>query len=161
VGRILELCGEVAAEAEEGGDGIVLPADAWERFKEDWTEEEIEDALQLVRESLYQSELVEAADSLSTRLLDLLGAYGDAEPFASLVAGRASLGVEAVGQLARRVDRLEEILDLFRSDPPPDRRGFDALRQRLADQGIEAEMEQGRREEAAAAARDDEDDEDD
>jgi len=161
VGRILELCGEVAAEAEEGADGIVLPADAWERFKEDWTEEEIEDALQLVRESLFQGELVEAADSLSARLLELLGAYGDAEPFAGLVAAGASMNVDTVGQLARRIDRLEEILDFFRTDPPPDRRGFDALRQRLADQGIEAEMERGRREEAEAASRDeDEEDED-
>jgi hypothetical protein len=156
VGRILELCGEVAAEAEEGADGIVLPADAWERFKEDWTEEEIEDALQLVRESLFQSELVEAADSLSARMLDLLGAYGEAGPFEGLVASGASLNVETVGQLARRVDRLEEVLDFFRSDPPPDRRGFDALRQRLLDQGLEPEMETTLRDEAETA-RDDED----
>ncbi len=141
MGRILELCGEVAAVVEEGVDGIMLPADAWERFKDDFTEEEVEDALSLVRENLLQSELVEAADSLSARLVELLGAYGDASAFARVEAGGASLGLEAIGQIARRVNRMEEVLDVFRSDPPPDRSGFDALRERLANLGLEDNME--------------------
>lgn len=159
MGRILELCGEVASQAEEGEDGIMLPADAWERFKEDWTEEEVEDALHLVRESLFQGELIEAADSLSARLVDLLGPYGDAEPFGGLVASGASLNVDTVGQLARRISRLEEILDLFRTEPPPDRRGFEALRQRLADHGLEEEVEVERSVDPSADG-DDEDDDD-
>lgn len=158
MGRILELCGEVAAEAEEGEDGFVLAADAWERFKEDWTEEEIEDALHLVRDSLFQGELIEAADSMSARLVDLLGAYGDAEPFAGLVASGAALNIQTVGQIARRLNRLEEVLDLFRTDPPPDRRGLDALRQRLADHGLEEEVEAESRADADQPAADEDDD---
>jgi hypothetical protein len=46
-----------------------------------------------------------------------------------------------IGQLARRVDRVEEILGVYRDDQGPDRRGFDALRKRLINQGIEKEME--------------------
>jgi len=157
VGRILELCGEVAAQAEEGPDGIMLPPDAWERFKDDWTEDEVEDALSLVRESLAQAELVEAADSLSARLLELLGAFGESDAFAAAQRGEAVLGLETIGQLARRLDRLEDVLDTIREEPPPDRRGFDALRRRLADLGIESEMEAGR---AAETAAEDEDDAD-
>jgi hypothetical protein len=55
-----------------------------------------------------------------------------------------------IGQLARRVDRVEEILEAFREDKGPDRRGFDELRRRLIDHGIETEMESGRAEDAAA-----------
>jgi hypothetical protein len=157
----LELCSEVAAEAEEGPDGILLPPDAWERFKDEWTEDEIEDALSLVRDSLYQSELVEAADSLSARLLELLGAFGEADAFASAKRGEAVLRLEDIGQLARRVDRLEDVLDAFRTDPAPDRRGFDALRRRLADLGIEAEMEAGRDPDAGRDPQADEEEEGD
>ncbi len=148
MGRILELCGEVAAEVEEGPEGPVLPPDSWDRLRGEWNDEEIEDALSLVRESLYQSELVEAADSLSARLVDLLGPYGEATAFASAQTGGASFSIEIIGQLARRIDRLEEILDVFRSDPPPDRRGFEALRGRLANLGIEAEMGEDRRDDS-------------
>jgi hypothetical protein len=145
VGRILDLCGEVAAEVEEGPEGPALPPDSWDRFRGEFSDEEIEDALSLVRESLFQSELVDAADSLSARMVDLLGAYGEASAFAAAKSGGVGLSIEMIGQLARRIDRLEEILDVFRSDPPPDRRGFDALRRRLADVGIEAEMAEGPR----------------
>ena len=144
MGRILELCGEVAAEAEEGPEGPVLPPDSWERFRGEFTDEEIEDALSLVRESLFQSELVDAADSLSARMVDVLGAYGEESRFAVAQSGGAALSIEVIGQLARRIDRLEEILDVFRTDRPPDRRGFDALRRRLGDLGIEAEMAEER-----------------
>jgi hypothetical protein len=55
---------------------------------------------------------------------------------------------EAIGQLARRAGRLEEVLEAYREGAPPDRRGFDALQRRLANHGIEDEMEAGRAEEA-------------
>jgi hypothetical protein len=140
MGRIADLCGEVAAEADEGEDGLVLSPDAWERLRDEWTDEEIEDALALVRESYLQSELVESADSLSGRLLEALGAFGDAAAFQRARSEGALLTVEVVGQLARRVARLEEALDAFRDGPPPERTGFDLLRRRLADLGIEDEM---------------------
>jgi hypothetical protein len=140
MGRIVDLCSEIAEAAEEGPDGLVLPPDAWERLRTDWTDEDIEDALSLVHESLLQSELVDSADSLSARLLELLGSYGGSDGFQRLESGRAVLGLDEVGQLARRVARLEEVLESYRDSSPPDRRGFDALRGRLADHGIEEEM---------------------
>lgn len=139
MGRIVELCGEIAEAAEEGAEGLVLPPADWERLSQDFTEEEIEDALSLVKESLYQSELVEAADSLSARLVDLLGGLGEPRAFADAERGRARLPIDAIGQLVRRVERLEEILDVFRDAAPPNRRGFDALKRRLMDQGIDEE----------------------
>lgn len=143
MGRIVDLCGEVAAAAEEGPEGLVLPAEAWDRLREDWEDEDIEDALSLVRESLFQSELVEAADTLSARLVEGLGAYGEAGAFRDMAAGEARITLELVSHLARRVDRLEEALEIYREGVPPDRTGFDALRQRLADHGIEDEMRDG------------------
>jgi hypothetical protein len=140
MGRIVELCGEIAEAADEGQDGLVLPPADWERLSQDFTEEEIEDALALVNESLYHNELAEAADSLSARLLDVLGGLGDAAAFARAEQGGARFTLDVIGQLARRVDRLEEVLDVFRDGAPPDRRGFDALKRRLADHGIEEEM---------------------
>ena len=140
MGRIVDLCGEVAAAVDEGPEGFVLPLDAREELLKEWTEEDIEDALGFVTESILQSELVESADSLSARLVELLGAYGEQEAFEGAVAGRATLGVEEISQLARRLERLEEVLDIFRDEAPPDRQGLEALRQRLLDQGIEEEM---------------------
>jgi len=140
VGRILDLCGEVAAEVEEGPEGPFLPPDSWDRFRGEFSDEEIEDAVSLVRDSLFQSELVDAADSLSARLVDFLGAFGEADSFEVAQRGGAGLTMDVIGQLARRIGRLEEILDVFRTNPPPDRRGFEALRRRLADLGIEDEM---------------------
>ena len=79
MGRIVDLCGEVAAAADEGPEGLVLPVDAWDRLRDDWSDEDIEDALGFVRDSLLQTELVEAADSLSARLVELLGTWGERE----------------------------------------------------------------------------------
>jgi hypothetical protein len=141
MGRIVELCGVIAESAEEGQQGLVLPPGDWERLSQDFTEEEIEDALALVNESLYQSELVDAADSLSTRLLDVLGPLGEAEAFAGAERGEARLPIDVIGQLVRRVDRLEELLAMFREGAPPDRGGFDALKRRLGNLGIEEEMQ--------------------
>jgi len=140
MGRILDLCGEIAAEADEGPEGLVLPREAWDRLRENWPEADIEDAMSLVRDSLLQSELMEAADSLSARLVELLGTFGDGPAFASVEAGEARMTIDVLDQLVRRVSRLEEILEAYRDSPPPDRRGFDALHRRLLDRGIEAEM---------------------
>jgi hypothetical protein len=140
MGRIVDLCGEVAAAVEEGPEGFVLPAEAREELLGDWTEEDVEDALNLVSESFFHSELVEAADSLSARLLEVLGDYGEEKAFASAVEGNATIEVGVIRQLAHRLDRLEEVLDVFRDEEAPDRQGFDALQRRLIDQGIEDEM---------------------
>jgi hypothetical protein len=148
MGRIVDLCGEIAAAAEEGPDGLILPPDAWERLRADWDDEDIEDALGLVHDSLLQAELVESADSLSSRLVEVLGRFGDGSEFEKAAAGDGNVTFEAIGQLARRVGRLEEVLEAYREGAPPDRRGFDALQRRLADHGIEEEMETGRAEEA-------------
>ena len=62
------------------------------------------------------------------------------------------------------VARLEEILEAYREGAPPDRRGFDTLQRRLADHGIEDEMEADREADAAAsglAERDDDEEEKD
>ena len=159
MGRIVELCSAIAESAEEGAEGLVLPPDTWDQLRAEWSDEDIEDALGLVQESLLQSELVEASDSLSARLLDLLGAYGSAPAFQKLQTGTAVLSVEDVGQVARRVARLEEVLESYREGAPPDRSGFDALRGRLADHGIEEEMHEEEEEEREEAAGEDEDDE--
>ena len=140
MGRIADLCGEVAAAADEGPEGLVLSPEAWDRLRGEWSDADIEDALAFVRDSLLQSELVEASDSLSARLVELLGTWGEAKAWAAAVEGCASISVDVIRQLAHRLDRLEEILELFRDQKGPDRRGFDALQRRLMDQGIEDEM---------------------
>jgi hypothetical protein len=144
MGRIVDLCGEIAAAADEGPEGLVLPPEAWERLRAEWEDEDIEDAMAFVRDSLLQSELVEAADSLNARVVEVLGTFGEAKAWKEAEAGEARLSLEIIGQLARRAGRLEEILEDFRDGAPPDRRGFDALQRRLQDQGIEEEMAQGR-----------------
>jgi hypothetical protein len=140
MGRIVDLCGEVAAAAEEGSEGLVLPLEDWDRLRQEWPEDDIEDALGLVKDSVLQSELVEASDSLSTRLVELLGTFGEENAWAAAVEGHASIPMPAIRQLAHRLERLEEILEVYRDQTGPDRRGFDALQRRLMDQGIEDEM---------------------
>jgi hypothetical protein len=140
MGRIVDLCGEVAAVADEGPDGLVLSVEAWDKLRGDWSDEEIEDALGFVRDSLLQTELVEAADSLSARLVELLGTWGDEKAWAAAAVGDVRVPLDVIGQLARRVDRLEELLEAFRDGRGPDRTAFDALRRRLIDRGIEDEM---------------------
>jgi len=149
MGRMVDLCGEVAAAADEGADGLGLSAVAWDRLRAEYSDEDIEDALAFVKDSLMQSELVEAADSLSARLVEVLGSWGDAKAWAAAVEGHASVPLDVIGQLTRRVDRVEEILEAYREDKGPDRKGFDELRRRLMDHGIETEMESGRAEDAA------------
>jgi len=139
MGRIIDLLSEMAAVAEEGPEGLVLMPEDQERFGKEWGPEELEDGLGLVHDSFLQAELVEAADSLNARLLDVLGDFGEEAAFARAAAGDARLSLESIGQLARRVERLEEILEVYRDEAPPDTSRFDSLRQRLADQGIEDE----------------------
>ena len=137
MGRIVDLCGEIAAAAEEGPEGLVLAPDMWDRLREEWNDEEIEDALGLVRDSLMLAELVEASDSLSARLVDVLGAYAEPSSFRQVEAGQATISLETVGQLARRVARLEDILEAYRDGRGPDHANFDMLQQRLAVHGLE------------------------
>ncbi len=157
MGRISDLCGEVAAAAEEGPEGLVLAPDMWDRLREEWTDDEIEDALGLVRDSLMLGELVESADSLSARLVEVLGSYGDARSFKKLEEGEAVSGIDAVGQLTRRVARLEEILEAYREGASPDRAAFLTLQHKLAEYGIEDELD----EDPIPRSGDDEDDDDD
>lgn len=140
MGRIVDLFAEVAAAIEEGPEGLVLPTEDRERLKSDWPEDDIEDAIALVRDNLLQGELIDCADSLSSRLIELLGAFGEGDAFQKAEAGQAFVSLDVLGQLTRRVARLEEVLEVFRDGAPPDRSGFDALTQRLADAGIEADM---------------------
>jgi hypothetical protein len=140
MGRIVDLCGEVAAAADEGAEGLVLSPEVFDRLRQDWTEEDIEDALSFVRDSLLQGEVVDAADSLSSALVELLGALGSPAAFARMQAGEARWTVEMVDRLARRVARVEEALEGVREGPRPDDRGFAALQTRLMDLGIEEEM---------------------
>ncbi len=116
-------------------------------MRADWDEEYIEDAMGFVHDSLLQAELVEAADSISARLLELLGTFGDARVFQQAVAGHAEIRIDVIRQLAHRVERLEEILESYRDGRTPERAGFDALQRRLLDQGIEGEMGQDAEEE--------------
>jgi hypothetical protein len=159
MGRIVELCSEIAENAEEGEEGLILSPDVWDRLREDWSDEDIEDALGLVRDTFLQNALVESADSLSARLLEVLGAFGQAAAFRRAEVGEARLPLDTIGQLARRVARLEEVLEAYREGSPPDRRGFDALQRRLADVGIESEILPEEDEPPPPDGADDEDDE--
>ncbi|MCM2256678.1 MAG: hypothetical protein NDJ94_13525 [Vicinamibacteria bacterium] len=143
MGRIVELLTAVAEEAEEGGEGLVLGIEASQRLMEqEWTEEDLEDALGLVHDTLLQGELVESADSLSARLVEILGAPLTDEAYAAAEKDGLRLSLDAIAQIVRRVNHLEEVLGLYRDGGGPDREGFDALRARLMNRGIEKEMEE-------------------
>jgi hypothetical protein len=135
VGRFADLCGDVAAEADETPGGLVLPEDTLARlYALGWEDDDISDALEFVHASFVQNELLEAADSLSARLVEVLGAFGGDEAFRSALAGRARLPLEVLGQLTRRVAYLEEVLAPLRDGSPVDRVDFDRLVERLAHQ---------------------------
>ena len=158
MGRIVDLISEVASEGEIGPAGVELPADAFERLRGQWDEDDIDDARALVHDRLLQDELAESADSLSARLLEVLGEFGSAAGFQRARESGAVITLDVIGQLARRVARLEEVLDTYREDPPPDRRAFDELRQRLMNLGIEDEMGLEAKADALLAEADDKDD---
>jgi hypothetical protein len=141
MGRIVDLCGEVAAAADEDPEGrFQLSAEAREQLRGDWSDEDIDDALALANAQSLANDLMEAADSMSARLLELLGTWGEARAWKAAVEGHASISIDTIRQLAHRLDHLEEVLDLCRDQKAPDRRAFDALQRRLMDQGIEDEM---------------------
>jgi hypothetical protein len=141
MGRLADLCATIAAEAEEGPSGLEVTSDLWDRLRRDhWLDSDIEDALGIVRDMLLQSELFDAADSLSARLVELLGDFAERQAFSRLAANGAVIPVEVVAQLVRRVTRLEEILETYREGSTIERRRFDELRRRLTDVGIENEM---------------------
>jgi hypothetical protein len=138
MGRIADLCAEVAAEADETPDGLVLPQETLARLREaGWGEDDIADALELVHASYVQNELTEAADSLSAHLVDVLGAYADEQQFKLAAAGRAHLSLAVIGQIVRRVSHLERVLDPLREGSPVDRAAFERLERRLVDEGSE------------------------
>jgi uncharacterized protein with von Willebrand factor type A (vWA) domain len=141
MGRFIDLCAEVAVAADEGPEGLVLPPEAWDKFRENFSDEDIEDAMKIVQEQFLQNELVDAADTLSAHLVEVLGKLGGARAFAAAQAAGANLSLDVTDQIVRRVARLEELLTAFRDGAPPDSRGFDELQRRLLDRGIEAEME--------------------
>jgi hypothetical protein len=160
MGRFAELCGEVAAALEEDVDGLTLPPEAWERFRSDWQEEDVEDAIGLVQESLMQDELVDAADTLSARMVDWLSELAGDDAFQAVEAGKAGVSVETIGQITRRVARLEEALTRYRDTLPPANPSFEALRKRLANVGIEEDMRSSEDESSyPEPASDDEEDE--
>jgi hypothetical protein len=134
MGRLADLCAEIAAEAEETDEGqLVLSADTRSRLREDWSDDEIDDALSLVGANVAYAIVVETADSLSARMVDVLGTFGSEEGFARAAAGTAQLSLETIEHLVRRVDSLEEMLTSFREGSSPvDHGGFDELKRRLA-----------------------------
>jgi len=134
----------VAAAAEEGDEGLELRPEDRAVLLEGWSDGDVDDALSLVRDSLMLAELVEAADVVTARLMTLLGAYAHEQAFETARRDGGRIPFEAIAHLARNLDRLDQILDVYRDDPGPDRRGFDALRARLADSGIEGDMAAGR-----------------
>jgi hypothetical protein len=160
MGRIVDLISEVASEADIGPEGVDLPADAFERLRGQWEEDDIDDARTLVHDRLLQDELVEVADSLSARLLEVLSEFGSATGFQRAQEGGAVISIDVIGQLARRLARLEEVLDTYREDAPSDRRAFEELRQRLMNLGIEEQMAADDDPPALPAAEEDDEDDD-
>jgi hypothetical protein len=140
MGRVADLLGAVAAAAEEGGEGLALRPEDRALLLEGWSDSDIDDALSLVQDSLMLGELVEAADTLTERLMTVLSAFAGAEAFEEAQAGGGRVPLEAIAHLARNLDWLDEVLSVYRDGSGPDRRGFEALRARLAESGIEAQM---------------------
>jgi hypothetical protein len=144
MGRVADLLSAVAAAAEEGGEGLALRPEDRALLLEGWSESDLDDALSLVQDSLMLGELVEAADTVASRLMALLGAFGDADAFEQARQEGGRVPLEVIAHLARNVDWLDEVLSVYRDEAGPDRSGFEALRQRLAEAGIEDEMDEDR-----------------
>lgn len=140
MGRIVELITDVAASADEAGASLTLSAGDFDRLRDDWGDDEIEDALALAQTAFHHEAVNEAADSLSARVIEVLGTFADEKRFAGCADPEAPLNTETLAQLARSVSYLEEALALVRDAPAPDRSRFDQLMERLANRGIEAEM---------------------
>jgi antitoxin component HigA of HigAB toxin-antitoxin module len=140
MGRIVELITDVAAAADEEGANLTLPMGDFDRLRDDWGDDEIEDALALAQTAFHHEAVNEAADSLCARVVEVLGTFADEKRFASCSEPGAPLPVESLANLARSVAYLEEALSLVRDAPPPDLALFNKLLERLANRGIEAEM---------------------
>jgi hypothetical protein len=139
MGRFADLCVEIASEADAGSSGLVLPEETLARLRETgWTDGDIADALEFVHATFVQDELIEAADSLSGQLIDLLTAFDDDARFAEAAAGRARLSLDAIRRLAPRVTYLEGILAPLREGSAVDLTGLARLERRLADEGLGA-----------------------
>ncbi len=140
MGRIVELITDVAASADEEGAGLSLSTGDFDRLRDDWGDDEIEDALALAQTAFHHEAVTEAADSLSARVIEVLGTFADEKRFAGCADPEAPLPTETLAQLARSVAYLEEALSLVRDAPAPDRTRFEELLKRLANRGIEDEM---------------------
>ncbi len=140
MGRIIELITDVAASADEEGPSLSLSTGDFDRLRDDWGDDEIEDALALAQTAFHHEAVNEAADSLSARVIEVLGVFADEKRFASCADPEAPMPTETLAHLARSVVYLEEALALVRDAPAPDRSRFDKLLERLANRGIEAEM---------------------
>ncbi|HRB12978.1 MAG TPA: hypothetical protein PKU70_08195 [Vicinamibacteria bacterium] len=140
MGRIVELITDVAASADEEGANLTLPMGDFDRLRDDWGDDDIEDALALAQTAFHHEAVNEAADSLCARVIEVLGTFADEKRFASCSEPGAPLPVESLANLARSVAYLEEALSLVRDAPPPDLALFNKLLERLANRGIEAEM---------------------
>jgi hypothetical protein len=142
MGRVADLLSAGAAAAEEGGEGLALRPEDRALLLEGWSESDLEDALSLVQDSLMLGELVEAADTVASRLMALLAAFGDADAFEQARQEGGRVPLEVIAHLARNVDWLDEVLSVYRDEAGPDRSRFEELRQRLAEAGIEADMDE-------------------
>jgi hypothetical protein len=140
MGRIVELITDVAASADEEGTKLSLPNADFDRLRDDWGDDEIEDALALAQTAFHHEAVNEAADSLSARVIEVLGTFADEKRFAKCGEPEAPITQETLAQLARSVAYLEEALSLVRDAPPPDHTLFNQLQERLINRGIEAEM---------------------
>jgi len=140
MGRIADLLGAVAAAAEEGSEGLELPPESRALLLEGWSDDDVDDALGLVTDSLLLNELVEAAGALSARLIAQLGAVDADEAFERAERDGWRVPLDQLTHLARELDRLEEVLEVFEDTPPRDRSRLDGVRRRLMEQGIESEM---------------------
>ena len=128
MGRIVDLCGEIAAAAEEGPDGLDPPA------------RRLGPAARGLgrrghrgRAGPRPRQPAPGGAGGVRRQPELAPGRGAGRASATTATssrrsrGQGALSLEAIGQLARRVARLEEILEAYREGAPPDRRGFDAL----------------------------------
>ena len=136
MGRFADLCAEVAAGADATPSGLLLPDETVARMREaGWTEADIADALEFVHATFVQDELINAADSLSGQLVELLGELVEDARFSEAVAGRAAPSLDAIRRLTRRVVHLESILAPLRESAAVDLTPVMRLERRLADEG--------------------------
>ncbi|MEO5762254.1 MAG: hypothetical protein ABIR28_08075, partial [Vicinamibacteria bacterium] len=81
MGRLIELITDIAASADEQGAALKLPTTEFDRLRDDWGDDEIEDALALAQTAFHHEAVNEAADSLSARVIEVLGAFADEDRF--------------------------------------------------------------------------------